>query len=205
MTKKSETKERILKAALHEFSLQGLKGARVENISRQAGVNKAMIFYYYSSKQQLYEEVLNNALKKIFIEIAKKILLKPTVSNLIDKIPQIHITFFRENPEFIKMMGYTLFQDPDFIRKSIKKTFAEKMPISPSRLLNRIKRWFREGKITESDPLQFMINIISLTIFVFVAKPIVETIFDVELDKIEDFYDKRIDSVRNILKRGMLS
>ena len=204
MVKKRESKKRILQAALHEFSLQGLKGARVENIARAAGVNKAMIFYYFSSKQKLYEEVLNTSLKKIFIEIAKKIIIKPTVNNLIEQIPRIHINFFKENPDFIKMIGYTLFQNPDFIKKHMKKAFAEKLPIAPAFLLNRIRRWYEKGKITESDPLHFMINIISLNIFSFVAKPIIEAIFDVELDKIDGFYEKRIESVRNIIKRGML-
>lgn len=52
------TRERILKAALAEFSARGLAGARTETIARRARVNKRMLFYCFGSKRGLYAEVL---------------------------------------------------------------------------------------------------------------------------------------------------
>ncbi|MHB8383446.1 MAG: TetR/AcrR family transcriptional regulator [Candidatus Binataceae bacterium] len=54
----ARTRERILKAALAEFSARGLAGARTETIARRARVNKRMLFYCYGSKRGLYAEVL---------------------------------------------------------------------------------------------------------------------------------------------------
>lgn len=50
----AETRARILDAALHEFSANGLAGARTEQIASAAGVNKALLYYYFESKEKLY-------------------------------------------------------------------------------------------------------------------------------------------------------
>jgi AcrR family transcriptional regulator len=52
------TKQRILAAALHEFSAKGISGARVEAIAQRARVNKRMLYYYFGSKDGLFREIL---------------------------------------------------------------------------------------------------------------------------------------------------
>jgi AcrR family transcriptional regulator len=52
------TKERILAAALHEFSAKGISGARVDAIAARAKVNKRMLYYYFGSKDGLFREIL---------------------------------------------------------------------------------------------------------------------------------------------------
>jgi TetR/AcrR family transcriptional regulator len=52
------TKERILAAALHEFSAKGISGARVDAIAARAQVNKRMLYYYFGSKDGLFREIL---------------------------------------------------------------------------------------------------------------------------------------------------
>jgi TetR/AcrR family transcriptional regulator len=54
----ARTRERILKAALTEFAAYGLTGARCAAIARRAGVNKRMLFYCFTSKKNLYREIL---------------------------------------------------------------------------------------------------------------------------------------------------
>src|SRR5271156_3222331 len=54
----AETRSRILDAALSEFAANGLAGARTEQIATTAGVNKALIYYYFESKEKLYSAAL---------------------------------------------------------------------------------------------------------------------------------------------------
>src|SRR5215467_5793840 len=56
------TKARILDAAEEEFARNGLLGARTEDIAAKTGVTKAMIYYYFQSKENLYQAVLERAL-----------------------------------------------------------------------------------------------------------------------------------------------
>src|SRR6185437_3944716 len=55
----AETRARILDAALHEFSAKGMAGARTEQIATAAGVNKALLYYYFQSKEKLYVAALD--------------------------------------------------------------------------------------------------------------------------------------------------
>ena len=53
------TRDAILEAALNEFATEGLAGARTDHIARAAGVNKALLYYYYEDKETLYGAVLD--------------------------------------------------------------------------------------------------------------------------------------------------
>src|SRR5215469_7743658 len=56
----AETRQRILDAALREFAAHGLAGARTETIAAAAGVNKALLYYYFDSKDALYQAALED-------------------------------------------------------------------------------------------------------------------------------------------------
>lgn len=61
----SSSKDKVLKSALKEFANFGFEGARTERIAKNAQVNKAMIYYYFKNKEQLYEEIINSLTDKI--------------------------------------------------------------------------------------------------------------------------------------------
>ena len=61
----AETRARILEAALKEFSAKGLAGARTEQIAAAAGVNKALLYYYFESKEKLYLAALEMAAARV--------------------------------------------------------------------------------------------------------------------------------------------
>jgi AcrR family transcriptional regulator len=69
-TKSDQTKEKILQAALHEFSIHGLAGARVDEIARVAGLNKAMIYYHFESKEALFDELFQSEMELLKQEVA---------------------------------------------------------------------------------------------------------------------------------------
>ena len=58
------TKRRILAAALHEFSLHGFAGARVDTIARRAGTNKRMLYHYFEDKDGLFCAVLRHKISE---------------------------------------------------------------------------------------------------------------------------------------------
>lgn len=69
----SDTRERILEAARNAFSEKGFDGVSVEEIAQRAGVRKALIYYYFPSKEILFEEIWNNALEELERHIFKEI------------------------------------------------------------------------------------------------------------------------------------
>ena len=89
--------ERIKRAALKEFALHGFEGARVDRIAQKAKINKAMIYYHYKGKENLYEEVLSNVFKTVFSRVTG------AISE--DKRPDEQLeSIFSEYIEAIKML-----------------------------------------------------------------------------------------------------
>ncbi len=60
-----ETKAKIISAAIEVFAVKGKHGARMEEIAEKANVNKALLYYYYTSKDLLFKEVLKNIIHTI--------------------------------------------------------------------------------------------------------------------------------------------
>ena len=98
------TREEILDAATREFAEKGLFGARVEEIAARTATSKHMIYYYFGSKDQLYEAVLKRAYEGFrtaetavdFDSLAPVEALKVLVGNTFDS----HF----ENPETIRIL-----------------------------------------------------------------------------------------------------
>ena len=204
MIKSHKTKQKILNAALKEFSSLGYSGARMDKIAQRAEINKAMLFYYFSSKDNLYQEVLKQVLKKIFPKIRLLAVSEHRPEVFLEKLPKIYIQFIAQNLDFIRMITLDFIQQNDSIRKAFKDFFGKQFEQGPRFFQDKISLWHQQGKISETEPIQFLLNILSLSIFPFIAKPIIETIFQIKITD-PSFIQKRIESVISILKRGMLS
>ncbi|MBC7123931.1 MAG: helix-turn-helix transcriptional regulator, partial [Pseudothermotoga sp.] len=69
----SSARERILEAAKAAFSERGFDGVSMEEIAQRAGVRKPLIYYYFPSKEVLFEEVWNRALEELENHIFKEV------------------------------------------------------------------------------------------------------------------------------------
>lgn len=199
-----QTKERILLAAQKEFAARGYSGARMEAIARGAAINKAMLFYYFSSKDNLYRTVLFGVFSEFFGEIGRIISGQLTPDLFLEKFPEIFIRFIARHPDLLRIMVFDLIHNPENVTTAMAEIIHEKISFKPHPLLELIQRWHAQGLISEADPLHFMMNIVALSIFSFIGKPMVEAISGIKVTSDEDFYRKRIASVVNVLKRGML-
>lgn len=204
MIKEKDTNHRILDAALKEFSTYGFSGARMDRIAKTAKINKAMIFYYFSSKETLYQLVIRKAFQKIYPQFGALMASNPPAEEFVEKAAEIYVELFMENPDFVKMVAMELFQNPDNITQLMRNLFEEKLPEGGPKLLEPlIRKWYENGEIRECDPKHFMLNAISLSLLSFLAKPLVEMLFQSPFP-MENFKEKRIESIVNLLKRGML-
>jgi AcrR family transcriptional regulator len=199
-----QTKERILLAAQKEFAARGFAGARMEAIACAAQINKAMLFYYFSSKDNLYRTVLFAAFSEIFGEIGRFVSKPVTPALFLEKFPEIYIRFIARHPDLVRIMAFDLIHNPDNVTAAMAEIIHDKMTFEPHPLLRLIPEWHRQGLVSEADPLHFMMNIIALSIFSFIGKPMVEAISGITVKDDDDFFRKRIASVVNVLLRGML-
>ncbi len=209
MINENDVQARILKAALKEFSENGFAGSRMEHIATAAQVNKAMIFYYFTSKENLYQRLIKDVFDRMSPIIIKLIVSDPSPGEFLDRIAEFYVGVYAQNPEFVRMMVLELIQNPTHLTGRVTGFFAEKYGHQgPPQLLQMIRKWYDTKLISEADPFQFMMNVVSLSLLSFIGKPFLEALFKIEPhqeDALPEFYQKRINSVTHLLKRGMLT
>jgi AcrR family transcriptional regulator len=81
--KDKSTEEAILQVARKAFTQKGLSGARMQDIANEAGINKALVHYYFESKEKLFQLIFEEEFGKFFSNLA---LLSPQISHCLKKL-----------------------------------------------------------------------------------------------------------------------
>lgn len=158
------TEEKIIEAANKVFSQKGYAGTRNRDIAEEAGLNMALVNYYFRSKQKLFEIVMAENLNKFFSVVLP--ILNDSESTLIEKIGRLtdnYIDLLIENPDL-----------PLFIFNEIKvdsENFKENIQIDKLFNKSHFMGQVREA-LSEIDPLQFVISFFGMILFPFVSKPV---------------------------------
>ncbi len=198
------SKEKILEAAREEFAEYGFSGARVDRIAEKAKINKAMLFYYFSSKENLYKSVLKEAAEKLMSQIKSIVTPELKARTFLEKMPEIYIRYFSRNREIVKILGRELMNEDNYYKLIITELLENEERKTPHLIKKLIDRWINNGEIVETDQFNLLMNIISLSVFSFMGKQIAEAVLGIKVKEDKAFFDKRIKSVSNLLKRGML-
>lgn len=166
--KNSSTEQKILEAAMLEFIEKGMAGARMQEIANRAGINKALLHYYYRSKDKLFGVVF----RRVFNAVAPKfITIFQDEEELFDKIRRFvneYVTLIHSAPHIPVFVLHELSSNPGRLSESF-------MNISTNldRLKQQIDEAVKAGRIRPIVPEDLIINIISLCIFPIIARPII--------------------------------
>ncbi|MBN1823471.1 MAG: TetR family transcriptional regulator [Endomicrobiales bacterium] len=201
---KSSKKEIILKSAADEFVEFGFFGARMQRIAERAGVNKAMLFYYYTSKEEIYKAVIT----RIFTEVIGKLegAGKQPVSfeGLVRQIVDVYTGLFSQYPAFARLIQYELFQGGARIRElALGRIFPFS---SKGGLIHAfIKEKMQAGEIREMDVLQLEVSIISQVIMPFFVKPFIEVLVQTSERYLtyQEFVERRKEFIVSLLIEGL--
>jgi AcrR family transcriptional regulator len=200
----SSAKHRILKSAVKEFAAHGFWGARASRIAKGAEINKAMIFYYFSSKENLYRVIIEDTVKDLIEDVQKSMTKSDDPETLFEILPEVYVRFFSNNEFLAKIIIHGLVQNPDHISKIIGQIF-EKTPFKPQEIFQEmVHQWHRKGLLSESDPVHVILNIMPPSLFCFIGVPMVEAVLERKIKIDDKFIEERIKSVVNLIKRGML-
>ena len=167
--KDATTEEKIVEAARTIFIKKGLSGARMQEIADEAGINKALLHYYFRSKDMLFEMIFRQSAQKLF---AKLNIIFDSDMSLFEKIEKFvgdYIDVIQENPYLPLFVLGEMNKNPDGFYRKMKHEFD--FP-KPDKFLMQINREIKEGRIKPIHPLQLLMNLISGTIFPFMARPI---------------------------------
>jgi len=162
------TEEKILAAAKKVFVRSGMAGARMQDIADEAGINKAMLHYYFRNKEKLFEVIFREAAARLFPKLNLIFESDLSLFEKIEKFTAQYIDVILENPYLPLFVLNEIHRDPEAFITHIWQ--RENMP-RPEKFLDQIEREIKKGNIKRISPLQLLLNLISLCIFPFMARP----------------------------------
>jgi len=172
--------ERILAAAKKVFIGKGMYGARMQDIADEAGINKALLHYYFRSKEKLFEVIFLEAAQKLFPRINQIFESDMPLFEKIEKFCEEYITIMTENPYLPLFVLNEMNRNAE---KFLIGTWGRQNIPRPEKFLKQIELEQKKGLIGAVSPLQLLMNLISMTIFPFVGKSMFQ--FNLHLDELQ--------------------
>jgi TetR/AcrR family transcriptional regulator len=182
------TEEKILEAAAQEFIQKGRSGARMQEIANNAGINKALLHYYYRSKDMLFESVFTLAIKKLLLPKIKAVIEQETDAfTLIRKFADTYITVLNANPNIPFFILDEIHKNPGRLSRAF---IQSGLPIE--KVMKIMNKAMDDGLIRQMDPRQIMINLLSMCIFPLVGRNMMQPIlFEDDIKLFDQFLESR--------------
>jgi len=187
MEKELNTEEKILEAAKKVFIKKGFAGARMQEIADEAGINKALLHYYFRSKDKLFENIFLSIVGKIFPQVLTNMLSNKNLEEKIASFVDTYISFFQENEGLPLFMLNEVSQNPERIVNLLGKEGLEQVASVKERIFSQLEddlyEYIGRNDINKKEILQqLLINAVSLCIFPFIGKPIMSKILDMDTE-----------------------
>jgi len=157
------TEDKIKGAAQKVFLKKGYAATRTRDIAEEAGINLALLNYYFRSKEKLFDLIMLEKLEKFFGAIAP--VLNNTGASLEQKIilfSSNYIDLLMTNPELPLFILSEVRHNPD--------RFAHKLPVAKVADSHFMKQLLE--KRPDINPIHFLMNLLAMSVFPFIMKPI---------------------------------
>ena len=198
--KKDNTEEKILIAAQNVFIQKGMDGARMQEIADEAGINKALLHYYFRTKQKLFEAIFKKVFGKILPNIMDMVHSDLPIEEKLGVFVENYIDLLMKNPFLPTFILKEMNREPEFLAITLKGN-----GIQPKMIFNMFEKEMEAGKIRTMDPRDLLINILGLSIFPIAARPLM-TIMFFENDKkaYGNFITNRKKTVKEFILNSIL-
>ncbi len=172
--------EHILKAAMDVFIEKGRDGARMQEIADKAGINKALLHYYFRSKENIYEKILQKVFIGFFSQLESLIQTSVSFADLLQGIITGLIDMFTANPNLHLFIFHELSQGGIMVSKMLESLAMEGKLNLPKWFVKRINEEYSAGRIARVDPPQLILCIIGSCVYFFLTEPLFMAIFPFE-------------------------
>ena len=180
-------KEQILSAALDEFTLNGYEGARMQVIADEVGVTKAMIHYYFDTKENLFRRAFEHACSQVLEGLMQPL---ETGGDLFAKLEQFIDEAHRrssKHPELITLIISSLNREPEITRPLIKPYLRFDM----EKLNDQLEQAAAGYEIASVKAEQLIINILSLCMLPYSSSTLLAGAVNTDLDEMRSMLDAR--------------
>lgn len=199
---KQSKEQQILAAAEQEFLTRGYDGARTTSIAQAAGVTHAMLHYYYRTKEQLFERIVDEKFETISDSMFA-IMGDPSLP-IVERIKggiAAHFDFVAENPLLPRFVINEIISRPERY-ELLHKRIGDIIDNISNGLQSEIDYAAERGEMEKIDIKMLFISIMSLNIFTFVAYPFMEPIMgELMADRERFLAERKAENIETILRR----
>jgi TetR/AcrR family transcriptional regulator len=179
-----DTEQRILDAAHTVFVRTGTAGARMQEIARTAGVNSALLHYYFRSKQRLAEAVFHRAAAQLLPAVVGVLVSERPLSDKVKAIVEIELDRLSRTPYLPGYILSELAHHPERITQLVSALTGSRPEALGRKLLRSVSEQIdvevRARRMRPIPPEQFLVNLLSLCIFPFAARPMIEALMGLD-------------------------
>ncbi len=193
--KNQDTEGQILNAAKNVFQKKGMDGARMQEIADEAGINKAMLHYYYRSKQLLFEAVFSNAFSLLAPQLNKILNDDSSIEEKVKNFTHNYISFIIKHPYLPNFIIQELNRNPKFFEKIQQNAAFPTL----EKFKNQVNEEVEKGILKPINGEQLFINIISLNIFPFVATPLIKGFLKIDDKGFKQLMEQRKTAVSEFI------
>ena len=158
------TQTEILDAAVEEFALQGLNNARIETIAANTGVTKAMIYYYFKSKEGLYIAVLERGFNSYMRPLQELSLDNLSPEKALERYVRCLLANLVKDPNWPLIMCYEALQNQGKYYKQINVHSIDEI------LIAILKRGVADNSFRSLEPRMTANDIIGICVFYFLSR-----------------------------------
>jgi TetR/AcrR family transcriptional regulator len=177
MVKDKNTEQRIYEAARKVFLKKGMAGARMQEIADEAGINKALLHYYFRNKEKLFDGIFNEVIERISTGIQSIFELETNVLEKLKEFVNIYVDVLFENRYLPLFVLNEMNQHPDRFSILLKENIVVHM----KKFLVQIQEEIENGTIRAENPVHLLLSVLGLIIFPFAVYPLFKKMFSEEL------------------------
>jgi len=194
--KKTPTEEKILRSAKKIFYQKGLKGARMQEIADDAKVNKAMLHYYFRSKDKLFDKVFEQSVQSVSPILTNVFLEKTDLNNKIAHLIEMLIDFFLQEPYLSNFIVNELSQNPDKLFMNILDQkgglIGKIIPLINDQIQVEIEKGTVKAEIRSAE---LILNIMSLCLLPIMSQTVLQKTLGIDDERMRRFMVKRKQTV----------
>ncbi len=193
------TEQRILNAARLVFVRRGTAGARMQEIAEEAGVNKALLHYYFRSKARLAEAVFRHGAGQLLPPVLQTLGSDLPLPAKVARVVELELDQLTLHPFLPAYILSELHHDPARAGQLIAGVTGQLPSTLGPRIFSTLQRQLdaevRAGRFRPIGADQFVINLLSLCIFPFAARPMIQAMLNLGDKGFAGFIDRRRDEL----------
>ena len=193
----SETEKKILDAARSVFIKKGMYGARMQEIADEAGINKALLHYYFRNKNKLFDAVFIDTASQFIPNLVELLDSESSLEEKIQGFVSYYIDMLWQNPYLPVFIINEIHQDPERL-KLMAGVFKD---IKNTSFFKQMGALALQSDASPTMALHKFINLASVCVFPVLAAPMVGHLFDMDKKQLDSFFEER----KKVVPRMILS